>query len=96
MHGCANAVNAAGSVVGYQFDDGAFRVFLYADGTIHALGDLVDGLDGARLVAANAINDAGQIAAQACAPGRGRECFGVRLDPVPVPPVGRARVHRQR
>ncbi|MGA8031197.1 MAG: hypothetical protein WCB48_02295 [Casimicrobiaceae bacterium] len=86
MHGSANAINAAGNVVGYQFDDGAFRVFLYADGTINALDDLTDGLDGARLVSVNAINDAGQIAARACVTGRGGECFGVRLDPMPAPP----------
>lgn len=86
MHGSANAINGYGEIVGYQFDGDAVRVFLYANGAINALDDLTDGLNGARLVSANAINDAGQIAARACFGGPGGECFGVRLDPVPAPP----------
>lgn len=84
LYGSAKAINAAGNIVGYKVDSDGSRAFLFVDGTISALDDLTDGLDGATLVTANAINDAGQIAAQACSTAVPNECFGVRLDPVPI------------
>jgi probable HAF family extracellular repeat protein len=84
IYGKASAINAAGTVVGIQYGPIGWRIFIYSDGVFSNLEDLVDGLGGARLVAANAINDAGQIAAQACAYSLGMGCFGLRLDPVPA------------
>jgi len=84
MHGAANGINTAGTIVGYQFGDDRSRAFISVSGTISALDDLTDGLDDATLVLATSINDAGQIAARACSTIRWSECFGVRLDPVPI------------
>jgi probable HAF family extracellular repeat protein len=84
MNGAASAINAAGVIVGYQYNASGYRTFVYADGVFSNLEDLVDGLDGARLIEANAINDAGQIAARACGRILGAECYGLRLDPVPA------------
>jgi probable HAF family extracellular repeat protein len=92
-HGAAQAINAAGTVVGYQFGDRGDRPFIYSDGGMANLAELVDGLDGAKLVSAAAINDAGQIAGRACLPGPSNQCFGVRLDPAPVPPVRAVEFH---
>ncbi len=95
-NGTAYAISSDGTVVGTQFDKHGSRAFVYTDGVVSGLAELVDGLDGAQLVTASAINDAGQIAARACAYAGNYneyECFGVRLDPVPGPPVTAVEFH---
>jgi probable HAF family extracellular repeat protein len=93
--GTANAINNAGTVVGsYEFEVGEFRPFVYGDGVLTRLDTLVDGLEGATLVVAAAVNDAGQIAGRACTDDvRVFDCFGVRLDPVPAPVVRAVEFH---
>lgn len=77
----AYGINAARQVVGQYHAPDGYRAFVY-DGEVRDLTALVvGGLDGAVIYRANAINDAGQIAADACASDA---CFGLRLDPIPV------------
>jgi probable HAF family extracellular repeat protein len=81
----ANGINAAGHVVGTLIGIPG-RAFIYVDGRVHNLTDLVtSGIDGGVVDRAYAINDAGQIAAEVC--GHDGYCFAARLDPIAVGPV---------
>ena len=81
----AAAINAAAHIVGTASVGGGSRAFVYADGAMRDLNPLVgSGLNGAVLTSGVAINNAGQIAAQACI---GLVCRSYRLDPVTVPAV---------
>jgi probable HAF family extracellular repeat protein len=82
----AYGINSVGHVVGFFATESQdTRAFVYADGQVHDLTDLVvSGIGGAVVHRANAINDAGQIAADVCTLDG---CFGVRLDPIAPPSV---------
>ena len=80
------AVNSSGQVVGVASVGGYDAAFLYSGGTMYTLNSLVvSGLNGF-LTEATAINDNGQIVANACAFGG---CTAYRLDPI-VPASERA------
>jgi probable HAF family extracellular repeat protein len=71
-------INNRGQVVGYADVDGWDHGFLYTDGVMYDLNDLmVGGLDGWTVYSAYAINSRGQIAAMACKV----VCAAFRLDP---------------
>jgi probable HAF family extracellular repeat protein len=77
----ANDINTFGQVVGAVGD----RAFLYTDGKLVDLTPLIDPRPGLILTSALAINDRGQILAQACT--QVVFCYlTVRLDPVPAVP----------
>jgi hypothetical protein len=87
-------------VTGYTNVDGAF---LYEDGTMIALNNLIDPSDplfnDISFTSAPGINDAGQIVANGCytnGPLNG-QCHAFRLDPVPVfaGTPGKANCHGQ-
>lgn len=67
----ANAINDYEQVVGWSYKDGSSRAFLYSDGVMRDLNDLILSASGWRLIEARAINNAGQIA------GYGRKSSGV-------------------
>jgi probable HAF family extracellular repeat protein len=78
----ASGINNLGQVVGTVGD----RAFLYADGELIDLNDLVDPNAHVLLTSALAINDREQILARAC-DAEGVFCYAtVRLDPVPAVP----------
>jgi probable HAF family extracellular repeat protein len=61
---------------------GPERAFLYVDGSMYDLNELlVSDLAGDEIAFPRSINSHGQIAASACSPDRAR-CVAVRLDPV--------------
>lgn len=78
----AAAINATGEIVGQRTnDEGRHVAFVLSHGTLRDLdAQVVTGLDG-NIYEAVAINDAGQIAANACTRTLDA-CFAVRLDPV--------------
>jgi uncharacterized membrane protein len=86
-------VNSSGMAVGNQsdLDDDLGRssqAFLYTDGERIALSTRLHGYPGWEITEAVAINDNGQIAANACLPLAGI-CQAVRLDVSPIPePAG--------
>jgi probable HAF family extracellular repeat protein len=62
----AFGINASGQVVGYARNaDSIFHAFLYANGQMQDLNDLVDLPDGVFLSSAYGINDQGWIVGQA-------------------------------
>lgn len=79
-------INDAGDVVGYaETDSQTFRAFLYADGTMHDLNDLIPADSGwYSLSAAWGINDSGQIMGYGNHDGAGR-AFLLTPDAAPVP-----------
>lgn len=77
--GYADAVNASGQVVGTYFTSIGERAFLYEDGVVTDLNDLLPAGSGWELHAALDINDAGQIVGQGTHDGEGR---GFLLTPV--------------
>src|SRR6185295_13717004 len=69
----AFGVNSGDDVVGYSYrlnDQSHPLAFLYQDGTMMNLNDLIDPSLGLILERATGINDAGQIAVTACNPSR--------------------------
>ncbi|MHB1037534.1 MAG: dockerin type I domain-containing protein [Pirellulales bacterium] len=70
----ANAINNLGEVVGWvgDYDVNARRAFLYTNGRMTDLNDLIIPVHPWRITEATGINDAGQIAAI------GRDAFGVQ------------------
>ena len=64
VHCEATAINGRGDIVGQALtEDRKTEVaFFHRDGAFHRLEDLVQGAPGWRLILANSINDAGQIA----------------------------------
>lgn len=75
----ASDVNNLGQVVGVSDN----RAFLYTGSGMIDLNTLIDPASGWTLRNASAINELGQIAANACTVDGA--CFAVRLDPVPEP-----------
>jgi probable HAF family extracellular repeat protein len=74
-------VNNLGMVVGNSLElDGV--AYLYMNGQMHTLNSLIDPAYGLSITVANAINDQGQIAGQACG-GPSNGCAPVLLSPVP-------------
>jgi probable HAF family extracellular repeat protein len=83
-----HGINAAGQVVGRSYvkfeNYPNERAFIFTGGAMYNLNDLVvDGLGGAILTDAIALNDSGQIIANACI----GYCKAFRLDPIPGPAV---------
>ena len=80
----AAGINASGQIVGYSdFTGVGNRAFLYSDGEMHSLNDMIDPTSGWNLVWANAINDNGWIAGCGVAPNG--EQHAVLLTPIPEP-----------
>ena len=77
--GYADAVNASGQVVGTYFTPAGEYAFLYENGVVTDLNDLLPADSGWELHAAVDINDAGQIVGQGTHNGEGR---GFLLSPV--------------
>jgi probable HAF family extracellular repeat protein len=81
----ANAINNAGSVVGYFRLTGATdHGYLILDGEQYDLNALVPGRGDWTISRAQDINDSGHIVGQACRNG-GSECMAMLLSPVPEP-----------
>lgn len=83
-------VNNLGMVVGTAGVDVdathyGYHGFLYTGSGLVDLNTLIDPASGWVVTSANAINDAGQIAATACYGGVTGDCRAVRLDVLPVP-----------
>jgi probable HAF family extracellular repeat protein len=77
-------INSKGQVVGTSIaPNGQNHAFLYTDGRMYDLNQLVTGLAGTLLSVANGINDSGQIVANGCSGSL--ICQAFRLDPVPAP-----------
>jgi probable HAF family extracellular repeat protein len=87
LNSSGKGINNLGQVVGYSelLQFGLNRAFLYTEGKMYDLNDLVvSGLGGATLTEALGINDAGQIVVNACVPSEFvvPTCNAFRLDPV--------------
>jgi len=78
----AFGINDSGQIVGQSIGAAGSRAFLYEDGVMSNLNDLVDA-GSPFLIYANDINDAGEIAGQACTACDTTETFAVELIPVP-------------
>ena len=72
MQGAADAVNASGQVVGTSFTPAGESAFIYEDGVLTDLNQLLPAGSGWQLAAAIDINDAGQIVGQGMHDGEGR------------------------
>jgi uncharacterized repeat protein (TIGR01451 family) len=81
--GYADAVNASGQVVGTFFTPAGESAFIYEDGVLTDLNQLLPVGSGWQLGAAIDINDAGQIVGQGMHDGEGR---GFLLTPTTSPP----------
>lgn len=77
----ALGINNEGVVVGYCRRDTESQAFLWRDGVIYSISDLVPDRGGLLLTGAWAINHLGQIAAQAVGPGVG---YIALLTPIPA------------
>jgi len=83
----ANGVNNVGQVVGFSwYQRGLRHAFLYSDGEMHDLNSLIDPASGWTIIAANAINERGDIAAYGC--DLNNACTGVLLTAQAVPEPG--------
>ena len=79
----ARAINELGMIVGYSDTvDSISHAFLYADGSMHDLNDLIPAASGWTLTQARAINDLGQIAGFGTSPSS--ETHGYLLSPLPT------------
>ncbi|MGH2401672.1 MAG: hypothetical protein ACRDE6_03080 [Candidatus Limnocylindria bacterium] len=72
VHGYADAVNGPGQVVGTLFTPAGESAFIYEDGVVTDLNQLLPAGSGWQLAAAIDINDAGQIVGQGMHDGEGR------------------------
>lgn len=77
----AFGINDHGQIVGQSIGDAGSQAFLYQDGVMSNLNDLVDA-GSPFLIYANDINDAGEIAGQACTACDTNATFAVELIPV--------------
>jgi probable HAF family extracellular repeat protein len=78
----AFGVNNFGHIVGYSDTSGTPHAFVYRDGIMLDLNDLIDPASGWELIEARAINDSGQIVGRGNAPGRPGQAF--LLNPITV------------
>lgn len=79
----ANGINNSDQVVGWATNFFAqSRAFLYSNGSMTNLNDLIDPLSGWTIFDARDINDSGQIAAYGC---NSQTCRALLLTPVPEP-----------
>lgn len=87
IYSSANGINNSGQVVGESYLAGnrTAHGFLYDNGTITDLNDLIDPLTGWTISNAVAINNSGQIAAYSCSTTG--DCRALLLSPVPEPEV---------
>jgi probable HAF family extracellular repeat protein len=76
----ATAINNRGQIVGDAGVGDTTHAFIYENGHMHDLNDLIDPSSGFVLHSAKDINDRGQIAAVSC--DFGVSCRALRLDPV--------------
>jgi len=83
LPGYADAVNISGQVVGTSFTPAGEAAFIYQDGVLTDLNQLLPAGSGWQLAAAIEINDAGQIVGQGTHDGEGR---GFLLTPTAPPP----------
>lgn len=85
--GDALGINGAGDIVGVwsSLDDLQYRAFVYHDGKLAGLNDLVLLQPGWTITRAHDINDAGQVLATACL-GSTLDCRSIRLDLIPAVP----------
>lgn len=85
--GWALGINNGGDVVGILggFDSDLTHAFLYADGAVIDLNDMIVPEPGWTVTEADDINDAGQILGRACF-GSTMNCRAIRLDLVPAIP----------
>jgi len=77
---CSSDLNSKGQVVGQSIGAGGSRAFLWENGVLMNLNDLVE--DGSPfLIFANDINDKGEIAGQGCTDCASGATFAVKLIP---------------
>jgi probable HAF family extracellular repeat protein len=69
-NGSATAINSKGQIVGYVFNSGTLRAFLWSNGTMRFLGSLGGGTS-----FAHAINEAGQVAGMSLTANNQRHAF---------------------
>jgi probable HAF family extracellular repeat protein len=70
----ATGINSSGQIVGYRYSAGNRIPFLYSNGKLVLLRDLLAQNLGWQIHSANAINDAGDIAASGCNASLGHLC----------------------
>ncbi|MDD1667438.1 MAG: hypothetical protein LUO96_03115, partial [Methanomicrobiales archaeon] len=87
--GSAWGINDVGDAVGYSFDGDDRYAFLYRDGVLHDLNDLIPPGSGVGLISAAGIDDLGRIACSGCFGGQvaGRDCPGGQIRPVLLTPA---------
>jgi probable HAF family extracellular repeat protein len=86
----ALAINDLGQVVGHSLgssaDPGSWRAFLYKDGVMMDLNELIDPASGWTIVDARGINNSGQVVAMGSKAGVGLQALRLDLaSPVPEP-----------
>jgi probable HAF family extracellular repeat protein len=81
----AVGVNDMGQIVGYSDTPSGQDAFLYTDGQMVDLNNLIDPSSGWSIVEADGINDDGQIVATGYQDGLGGEFDTLLLTPVPEP-----------
>jgi probable HAF family extracellular repeat protein len=77
-------INASGDIVGGAATLDDYHAFIYRNGRMLDLNDMITGMDGYTVSTARSINDAGQILAWACQGGF--NCRDVVLDPISAVP----------
>jgi probable HAF family extracellular repeat protein len=64
--GCCNTINNRSQVVGFSIDTNGSTAFLWQDNVIRDLNTLIPTDSRLHLLAANSINDEGEITGQGC------------------------------
>ena len=79
--GCCRTINDRGEIVGFSIDANGSTPFLWKDGQIKDLNTLIPANSPLHLLAASAINDAGEIAGQGCVMPACTELHAFRATP---------------
>ena len=79
--GCCRTVNNRGEVVGFSIDANGMTPFLWKDGKMQDLNTLIPANSPLHLLGAYSINDAGEIAGQACVMPSCTELHAFRATP---------------